>query len=162
MASERDTEVLDPIQEDVAYRGDSVAVLPLRVGNLPKIARLAKPILGDLEKLVPGMFEGGGGKPDAEIDLDIDDVLDLIAEHGDAVFDVAALAVERESDWLRGGDIAEFVGLAKAILVVNRDFFTKMLRPLLGAQAARVAAQAGSSAGDGQTPSSSSLSAATG
>ena len=138
-------EVLEAAPSVVVYQGEQLHLQPLTIGQLPKFVRIARPVIdallnADLDKLAEG----------ADVDL----LLDLIDQHGDKVFEAAALVTGRPRDWLEAGDIAEFIALAQAIVAVNRDFFTRKLAPLL-------AGRAKPSSGNGPTPSNSSSSAVT-
>lgn len=140
-----DLDVLEAPASVVVYQGESLQLQPLTIGQLPKFVRIARPVINalletDLDKLADG--------------ADVDVLLDLIDQHGDKVFEAAALVTGKPRDWLEAGDIAEFITLAQAVVTVNRDFFTRKLAPLL-------AGRAKPSSGNGQTPSNSSSSAAT-
>lgn len=132
-------EVLEATPSVVEYQGQRLELQPLTIGQLPKFVRIARPVINalldtDLDKLAEG----------ADVDL----LLDLIDQHGDKVFDAAAMVTGKPRDWLEAGDIAEFIALAQAIVAVNRDFFTRKLAPLL-------AGRAKPSSGNGPTASSS-------
>ncbi|MEN5117507.1 hypothetical protein ABE488_09265 [Luteimonas sp. TWI662] len=146
-------DVIEPSVRTATYRDATLELRPLTVGATPRIVRLARPVINSLMDLeaLPDDNEG------ALIDL----ALDLIDQHGEAVFQAVALAVGREPAWIEGGDIAEFVDLCRALYEVNRDFFVRRLAPLLQQRARAQAKPAAGPNGTGPTPSSSSPSAAT-
>jgi hypothetical protein len=107
---------------------------------LPKFVRLARPVIDAL--LEADLAQSPMG---AEVDL----LLEVIGDHGEAVIAAAALVTAKPQAWVEAGDPAEFLQLATAIFEVNRDFFTRRLAPLL-------AGRAKPSTGTGATPSSAS------
>ena len=140
-----DLAVLDPASTAVDYVGERLEIKPLTIGQLPKLVRLARPLIdglmdSDFDKLTDG--------------AEIGPLLDLLDQHSEGVFDAAALVTGRDREWIESGNPAEFVQLVRTVIEVNRDFFTRKLAPLL-------AARAKPSNGDGQTASNSSSSAAT-
>lgn len=142
-------DVLDPGAAVVEYRGERLEIQPLTIGQLPKLVRMAKPLIDallatdDLEALTSAA--GGAGVDDDGLEL----LLALVGDHGDTVYEAAAHCVARPAEWVARGDVAEFVALAAAIVRVNRDFFTRRLAPLLASRPAAVAS------GGGKTASSS-------
>lgn len=147
-------DVLDPIHRKVTFRQEKIVVTPLPVGRIPAMARIAGPIFAALAAAVPSLLAEGDQGEAAEIDLDIAGLIDLVGKHGDQMFVAAGIAIDKPEDWIREGDLVEFLDLVKAVVGVNRDFFTQKLQP-------RLAGRARLSGGDGPTPSSSSSTAAT-
>lgn len=145
-----DLDVLDPAGSSVPYRGETVEILPIPVGALPKLVRVARPVIDRLLDLEALPEEGDDG---ALVAL----MLNLVEHHGENVFAAAAICTGKPQDWLEGGDVDEFIVLAMRVFEVNRDFFVRRLAPLLAGLGGKVAAMTGV----GPTPSSSSSSAAT-
>lgn len=138
-------DVLAPSGASVTYRGEDIAVSPIKIGAIPAIVRSARPV-------IDALFDNGGVPASGSTD-ELSLLLTLIGDHGDGVFAAVALCIDRDEAWVRKGDAAEFYELAKTILQVNRDFFIRRLAPLLGGRAAELASLL--SSGDGKTPSSS-------
>ena len=138
-------EILEPQAKAVEYRGERLEIQPLTIGMLPKFVRLARPVIDAL--LEADLAQSPAG---AEVDL----LLEVIGDHGEAVIAAAALVTAKPQAWIEAGDPAEFVELATAIFEVNRDFFIRKLAPLL-------AGRAKPSPGSGVMPSNSSSSTAT-
>jgi hypothetical protein len=138
-------EVLAPSGASVMYRGEQLSILPIEVGVIPGIVRVARPVIDALfdQPQLPA-----SGSAD-ELSM----LLTMIGEHGDGVFAAVALCTGRDEVWIRKGDAAEFYELAKTVLQVNRDFFIRRLAPLLGGRAAELAGLL--SSGAGQTPANS-------
>lgn len=136
-------EVLEPTGVAVEFRGESVEITPLTVGHLPRLVRMARPVIDALMALDPEALDkvaAVGADSDAD---QLGVVFDLVGEHGDAVIDAAAFCSGRNRDWVAGGDLAEFIALVRAVIGVNRDFFTRKLGPLLASQAKARAIGAG-------------------
>lgn len=115
--------VLEPAGSSVTYRGEALEVTPIKIGELPRLVRTTRPLINALLAM-PQVPEEG----DASVTM----ILDLLADHGDAAFEAAALCIGRPVEWVRGGEVDEFVLLAQAVMGVNRDFFVQKLAPLLG------------------------------
>lgn len=141
-------EVIAPVTNALDYRGERLEIWPLTVGAVPGIVRLARPVIDAVLNLQTVPEEGS----EELVEL----VLDLIDQHGEALFGAVALAVGREREWIEGGDLGEFVELCQALVSVNRDFFVQRLLPMF-----RERGQASGGNGTGPTASSSSSSAAT-
>jgi len=135
-------EVLEPSGSSVMYGGERIEVLPLTIGQLPKIVRLARPVIDSLM----AMDESAG---EAEM---VAMLMDMLDKHGEAMFGAVALAVDKPEEFIAKGKLDEFVDLAKAVYEVNRDFFAQKLAPLL---AGRVASPAKPGRGAGKTASRS-------
>jgi hypothetical protein len=124
------------------YRGERIEVKPLTIGQLPKLVRTARPVVNAVLAL-QSLPEDSDG--DGFVDL----LVGLVADHGEAIYQAAAICIGKTPEWVAGGDLDEFVVLAKALVEVNRDFFVQRLGPLLGSRGGPL------SSGDGLTPSSS-------
>ena len=135
-----DLDILDPQPAVVQFRGERLEIRPLTVGQLPRFARLAKPIIaGLLDSALDDTAESGL----------IDVLLDVVGDHGEAAIEATALVTGRPVEWLEAGNPAEFLALVSAVFQVNRDFFTHQVVPVL-------ATLRPSAAGAGPMPSSSS------
>lgn len=141
-------EVIDPVPVALSYRSERLEIRPLTVGAVPGIVRLARPVIDAVLNLQSVPEEGS----EELVDL----ALDLIDQHGEALYSAVALAVGREREWIEGGDLGEFVELCRALVAVNRDFFARRLLPML-----KPREQASAASGTGPTASSSSSSEAT-
>lgn len=140
--------VLEPAGSSVTYLGEQLDIRPLTIGQLPRLVRVARPVIDAVLKLEE--------LPDENSDDMVKLVLDLVDNHSEAVFAAAAICTGKTAAWLEDGALDEFVLLAKTVFEVNRDFFAQKLAPLLGGRAASLAAL-----GSGRTPSSSSSSTGT-
>lgn len=138
-------EVLAPSGASVPYRGETIDVLPLEIGMIPEVVRIARPVL---QKIFAAVGDDAAIAEDQLIDL----VLDLVENNSEQVFAAVAICTGREVSVIKRGQIDEFVLLAKKVFEVNRDFFLQKLVPLLGGRAAKWLRER---TGVGQTPSSS-------
>lgn len=121
-------DVLEPRPIGVSYRGETLEIRPLTVGQLPKLVRAARPVIDAVLALDALPEEDNAG---ALVDL----VLDLVEQHGESVLAAAAICSGKSEAWIEGGDTAEFIALAQKIFEVNRDFFVQRLGPLLAGRA---------------------------
>jgi hypothetical protein len=151
MTKTNDLDILDPAPVEVLYRGERLEIRPLTVGQIPKVVRLARPII---DELLAADLDGTGGDGGDIVDL----VLRMVSDHGEAAMQAAAVLTGRPVDWIEGGNAAEFALLARAVYEVNRDFFGQALAPLLSGW---TGAAYRSGSGDGPTSSNPSSSAAT-
>ena len=121
-----------PITENVAAGGETLAISPLRVRQVPPFLRAIGP--------AAGLLAAGN-------------VLAAVAQHGEALIEAAAIVTGKSVEWL--GDLMpdEFIALMAAILSVNADFFVQRVNPHILAISQRVQAMPGA------TPSPSSLEA---
>ncbi len=119
-----DLSVLEPTTVTVGYRGETLEITPLKVGQIPRFLRAVRPMFGALAGQVTSPGVAGGG-----VELDI---LKLVEDHGEGLIEAAAIAINRKPEWVGGGDADQFALLVKAVIEVNADFFAKRVAPLLG------------------------------
>lgn len=115
-------DILDPPPHLVPFRGESLHIRPLTIGQLPQFVRLTRPLLDALLDIPLDTL------PQADAAL-LDALLTLIAEHGDAAIAAAALLTDKPIEWIQAGDPAEFIALVQAIFAVNRDFLPTGSQP---------------------------------
>ncbi len=106
----------EPIEVEVG--SETVAVSPLRVAQLAKVLAAAKPFLAQIQ-------QGADG------DAPEDGLLEIAAEHGDALIGTVAIAVGKEPDWVGGLLPDEFIRLAVAVFEANSSFFVQRVAPLI-------------------------------
>lgn len=121
--------VMEPAPSGVPYQGETLNITPLTVGQIPAFSRAVRPMFASLVGLVGSIPLGdgaseGGGLP-GEVRVSPEDVLALIADHGDAFIEAAAIATRREREFIAKGMLDEFVGLVLEIIRVNADFFVQ-------------------------------------
>lgn len=150
-ADKADIDVLAPASMSVAYRNEKVLLEPIKIGDVPALVRAIRPMLASAQALAApsSAQEAGAGEAGiAGIEITFDLLFGLIEDHADGLFTAVALLTARDAEWIRNGDLAEFIELALAAVEVNRNFFIQRVAPLLGGRA-RVLL------GVGQTQSSS-------
>lgn len=115
-------DVIDPQagSQAVTVGGETIKVAPLTIGQVPAFARAIRP--------AAGLFQVAGAGPDQRVDID---VLALVAEHGEAIMEAVAIALDREPEWVRGLDMASFAAVAETIIRVNWDFFSSRVMPVV-------------------------------
>lgn len=107
-----------------------IEIRPLKVGKLPPFARALRPMLPELA----GLMSDEG--------LSAGDLVGLIADHGDDLFDAVAIGAGIDRDAIIELEIDHLLELAAAVLKVNMDFFTQRLTPALSQVAKTMARQA--------------------
>lgn len=118
-----DTSVLETPTREVAFRGETLTIAPLKVGQIPGVLRHIRPILGAISGLGTSPAEAGGG-----VELDI---LVMVENHGENLIEAAAIAIKRPAAFVADADADEFAALVKLLIEVNADFFAKKVAPLL-------------------------------
>jgi hypothetical protein len=131
--------IIEPAGTAATFGGREILVTPLSVGLLPSFARAIKPISAAVEGIATG-----------KVLLNLETMLDLLADHGDAIITAVAIAARIPEAELRDGDPAELVDLAAIAMKVNADFFARRLTPAL--VAAMAARPAPATPGAGPTP----------
>jgi hypothetical protein len=124
---ENDLTTLFPAPVAVEVRGESLNILPLKVGQIPPLMRALGPAARD-------MFNG-----------ETIDWLLLLERHSDSVIDALAIAIGKPRTWMDALPPSDLLRLARAVLEINRDFFTQSVKPELDRMMALMA-------GSGQTP----------
>jgi hypothetical protein len=115
--ADNDLDVLDPTGRNVTIAGQSLTVKPLTIGQLPRFVRAIRPAWPQL---------AGHGEEESAPDW-----LTLVAEHGEALIEAAAVATGMESKEIEALAPDEFVVLCGAIFEVNIDFFVRRLGPAI-------------------------------
>lgn len=122
-----DLDVIKPAATSATFAGREVAITPLKVGQLPAFARAIKPLGGAIEAIASGQKA-----------LNVAGLLDLVADHGDAVIEATSIGSGVPRAELEQTTPDELIALAMAVLRVNADFFRGRLTPAVAAAAAKV------------------------
>lgn len=118
-----DFQTFPPSPKVVTVAGTTVELTPIRLGELPRLLAVVRPISADLST-----------------DLSADpDWFDLLARHGEAVLDLLALTTRRDRTWVNDLSLDEAVTLAAAVFEVNADFFVGQVVPAIQGAAQRLA-----------------------
>lgn len=117
MATEYDALAHAPVA--VEYRGETLQVTPITIGELPAFARAVGPAAPALLALGKS-FESGEETTLA--------AMDLLEVHGQAVTELVAVGVRRPAEWVRGATRPEeLLSLLGVVMQVNADFFRRHL-----------------------------------
>lgn len=151
-----DLSVLEKPTREVVLKGVSLKVSPLKVGQLPAFTRAIKPVFAAFASLLASPLSvgpaGEGGDPSLpEIDFDLEQVADLIADHGDKLMEACAIAIRRDKKEIEDLELDEFISLVRAIIEVNADFFARAMNR----EKVNVLERAPIPNGDGRTHSNS-------
>ena len=103
----------------VTLSGTSLELTPIRLGELPRLLAVVRPLA-------------------EEISSD-PDWMALLGRHGDAVLDLLAITTRRERAWINDLQLADAVQLAAAVFEVNADFFVAHVVPAIQGAAQRLA-----------------------
>lgn len=136
--------VLEPSGSSVTYNGEQITVLPLPIGRIPQLVRVARPVIETVLSL--------DAIPDENDPRLVPLLLELVEAHGEKVFEAVGICIGKPAEFVGRGGMDEFVTLAQQVWEVNRDFFVLKLAPLLGGRAAAIG-KAMTSSGAGQTQS---------
>lgn len=128
-----DLDKLVPQAFEITLAGETVAVKPLKVGQMPAFLRAITPVMKQI---------GGDGI----------DWLALFGERGDDLLTAVSIAIGKPRAWVDALDADEAILLAAKVIEVNADFFTRTVMPRLDGVIARTSALAAATAGS--TPSS--------
>ncbi|MEF3063149.1 hypothetical protein V4C85_25430, partial [Ralstonia solanacearum] len=101
-----DLDKLIPQPAELTVGGESLVILPLKVGRLPDFLRAISPVLQQLNA--------------PQIDW-----LTLFIEHGDDLLQAVAIAVGKPRTWVDDLAADEAILLAAKVVEVNADFFTR-------------------------------------
>ncbi|ALF90958.1 hypothetical protein CR47_0212760 [Ralstonia solanacearum] len=107
-----DLDKLIPQPAELTVGGESLVILPLKVGRLPDFLRAISPVLQQLNA--------------PQIDW-----LTLFIEHGDDLLQAVAIAVGKPRTWVDDLAADEAILLAAKVVEVNADFFTRTVLPRL-------------------------------
>ena len=131
-----DLEKLIPIAVELTVGGETLAIKPLKVGQMPAFLRAISPVMQHLTR--------------AEIDW-----LALFGEQGDDLLAAIAIAVAKPRQWVDDLAADEAILLAAKVIEVNADFFTRTVLPKLDGLFTRAKGLAPETApASGSTPSS--------
>ena len=107
-----DLEKLIPQAVELTVGGETLAIKPLKVGQMPAFLRAISPVMQHLTR--------------SEIDW-----LALFGEHGDDLLSAIAIAVSKPRPWVEELAADEAIVLAAKVIEVNADFFTRTVIPKL-------------------------------
>ncbi len=113
MSETKELETLFPEPVIVKAGGEELGLLPLKVGQIPPLLRALGPAAREL-------FNGESV-----------DWLLVLERHSDAVIEALAIATGKSRDWMDALPPSHLLRLARTVLEVNRDFFTRDAKPEL-------------------------------
>ena len=133
-----DLEVLIPQAVELIIDDETLAIKPLKVGQMPAFLRAISPVMQQI---------GGDGI----------DWLALFGERGDDLLTAIAIAVAKPRAWVDALDADQAILLAAKVIEVNADFFTRTVMPRLNVEMGDLFARTGATAAmatAGSTPPS--------
>ncbi len=93
--------------------GKPVTIFQMSIEQLGKVARFAKPIVETLG-----------------VEITLDDIPRIAAEHTDAVIGIAVAASGEDEVWVRRLPVDQFLLLCQAVWEVDQAFFTDHVSPV--------------------------------
>lgn len=118
-----DLDTLVPHGAEVTLAGETLHILPLKVGQMPAFVRAISPMMQQLAR--------------NHIDW-----LELFGMHGDALLTAVSIATGKPRTWIDALDADEAIVLAAKVIEVNADFFTRKVMPRLNQELGVLFAQA--------------------
>lgn len=109
-----DYDAIAPQPHPVTIDGETLTLTPITVGQLPTVMRALRGV--NLERLA---------------DTDLQGLIDLIADHGDAIVTAVAAASRQTPERVAALDLMDFIGLLTAVIEVNADFFALRVAPAI-------------------------------
>jgi hypothetical protein len=100
--------------------GESLHLVPLKIGQLPAMLRLLSPLVRHVN-----------GSPSV-------DWLELLGQWGDDILNALVIAVGKPREWVERLSADEAILLAAKVVEVNADFFTRTVMPKLDATLTQV------------------------
>ena len=107
-----DLEKLFPQDTLVQVAGETIAISPLKVGQLPAFLRVISPVMAQLSQ---PQING----------------LALFGERGDDLLNAIGIAVKKPREWVDDLAADDALLLAAKVMEVNADFFTRTVIPKL-------------------------------
>ena len=143
-------DVLFPEGKAVDAGGETLTLTPFKFGQYPKALKLMIPLVSAFKASgILGLDTEGNLVISSDWMVLVDGAVSLLAEVGDPMIDLCALATGKPREWLENISADEGVALLRGIFEVNSDFFEKRIAPKLGLSVKIAAA-------DGSTPSTDS------
>jgi hypothetical protein len=130
-----DLDKLIPQPVELPVGGETLAIKPLKVGQMPAFLRAISPVMQQLTA--------------PEIDW-----LALFGERGDDLLTAIAIAVGKPRAWIDELAADEAILLAAKVIEVNADFFTRTVMPRLDGLFAQAKHLGQGTATSGSAPSS--------
>lgn len=119
-------DVLNPPIRRVTFRKELLLVQPLRLEQLGPFISASRTVITRIA-LLAGVLDGASDVESGAV------VLDLLEQDGSEIAAALAVAVEREPKWVAGGSLDEVAQLLEAVAGLNKDFFVRRLRMMVGA-----------------------------
>lgn len=140
-------DVLAPMTREVRARGKPYTVQRLETRQVWPILRAGLPVFASLVGMVPGIDPPLGDAPATDQARDplaaalapyggaeLVGFLNVLAEHGEKITTIVAIALDEKISVVERFEPQETYLAIRAVIEVNRDFFTTRVAPLLGLQ----------------------------
>lgn len=127
-------EWVQPIARSLEVDGKTVTIEPLRVGQLPLVARLAEPLMAELVSAPRAALDAAlaGTATESEGAALLGWLVGVIGKHGAAVVQLVAAAAKEDASWVGNLYADRLAALLLVTVEVNADFFSRLLPGLKG------------------------------
>lgn len=168
---EMDVLLGDEEVKDLVINGETLEIKTVKGGRIPKVAKAMRPFafavpvyLKRYKEIVEKEKDRAAAAEEAEkngvdftqessLGLDLMMLaIDLLADHGDDVFDFAAVALNKPRAWFDEVEVNDCILIADAWIAKNADFFMNTVIPML--PAVKAPQSPSQEAGQTQSPSS--------
>jgi hypothetical protein len=126
-----DLERIAPTPRKITVAGETIEVSPLRVRDLPAMARALAPIATAIPAIA------GAANPTAAL---AQAASEDVGRWIEAIISGVAVATGRPEEWVGELEIDEIITLAGAVVEANVDFFVRSILPRIQDAARRVTA----------------------
>lgn len=116
--------VADPVRIDIA--GGREEIKPIKTRELPKLFKVVKPVLSDLQELFKRLPSGSDEISKKFIMAYLMEGSDQLVE---CLIQATAIAARKERDWVDDLDLDELVLLMGKLIEVNGDFLAHRVLP---------------------------------
>lgn len=120
-------DVIEAAPTAITIAGRVASIRPLKIGQIPAFTRALRPMMGGIAAAVGG---------DNAITIGTA-LVDLIADHGEGIIELLAVATQIPAAEIAEADPAELVPVIQAVISVNKDFLLGRLIPALRAAVVR-------------------------
>lgn len=130
--------VLESVVKQATFKGETLVVSALKVGQIPAFIRAVRPMFGALASLLPSIPLGDQEGEGAELqipDMSVMQLFELVADHGEELIEAVAVAIRKPAKEVAELDTPEFISLLRAVVEVNADFFVRLVAKEMAAPA---------------------------
>jgi hypothetical protein len=126
--AEDELDQLLPATHTLQLAGRQLTLHPIRLGQLPAILRLARPLIEIHRERMTAAAAACDQPAKVEVEINL---LDLMEQHGDTLLDLCSLLSHTDRAWLDALGLDDALVLVAKLIEVNQDFFARRMGPAL-------------------------------